>query len=220
MKAPNRMNICVEFIEPVLGMTPGDPEIARRFISSKAPDAKSMEEELEAISVDEMEERTMTVFPRNSDGQPVFWDYQIKGHMKDTCGGLRRVKGTKSSKLTAYKKVIDKLIFPRPRQIVIQGVKPEDITRCQRPLRASTAQGERISLANSEEIPAGAYMEFYIEYFNEDDADLIREWFDYGIYSGMGQWRNSGKGRFVWDEIDENGDVIGGNNVLGEKNRA
>lgn len=218
MNKPNEMHIRVEFIEPVLGMTPGDPEIASRFIASKAPDAKSMEEELEAISTEDMEERTMTVFPRTEDGQPFFWDYQIKGHMKDTCGGLRRVKGSLSSKVTAYKKIIDKLMFPRPRRIVIQNV--SEIRRCQRPLRAATPQGERISLANSEEIPAGAYIEFTVEYFNEGDADLIREWFDYGIYSGMGQWRNSGKGRFVWDEIDENGEVIGGNNVLGEKKKA
>lgn len=30
------------------------------------------------------------------------------------------------------------------------------------------------------------------------------------------QWRNSGKGRFVWDLLDENGAVIGGNNEFEE----
>lgn len=40
----------------------------------------------------------------------------------------------------------------------------------------------------------------------------MRECLDYGKLRGLGQWRNSGKGRFVWDLLDENGRVIGGNN--------
>ena len=35
------------------------------------------------------------------------------------------------------------------------------------------------------------------------DEALVREWLDYGAYSGIGQWRNSGKGRFTWEEIAE-----------------
>jgi len=27
---------------------------------------------------------------------------------------------------------------------------------------------------------------------------LLREWLDYGQFKGIGQWRNSGKGRFEW----------------------
>lgn len=35
----------------------------------------------------------------------------------------------------------------------------------------------------------------------DGDLDLVREWLDYGALKGMGQWRNSGRGRFVWEEI-------------------
>ena len=72
---------------------------------------------------------------------------------------------------------------------------------CQRPLRASTPQGERVSIAISESIAAGAQVEFTIQCFVEDDIDLVREWLDYGRFNGIGQWRNSGKGRFTWEEI-------------------
>ena len=29
----------------------------------------------------------------------------------------------------------------------------------------------------------------------------VREWLDYGQLRGLGQWRNSGKGRFTWEEL-------------------
>lgn len=72
-----------------------------------------------------------------------------------------------------------------------------------RPLRAQTAQGERVSLAISEEIPSGAQIEFTVVCLLDKDADLVREWLDYGSLVGIGQWRNSGKGRFKWEEITE-----------------
>ena len=76
------------------------------------------------------------------------------------------------------------------------------IGECQRPLRAQTAQGERVSLANSEEIPAGATCEFEVLCMDDTHEKAVYEWLDYGELRGIGQWRNSGKGRFVY-EIDE-----------------
>lgn len=117
--------------------------------------------------------------------------------------------GTKSSKIKAFKKEIDGLIFPEPRQIKINF--DGDIGNCQRPLRASTAQGERIALANSETIPSGATIEFTVVCLVDSYIDTVKEWLDYGKYRGLGQWRNSGKGRFLWQELDKDGNVIGGN---------
>lgn len=114
---------------------------------------------------------------------------------------LRKIKGTKSEKIKAFKKEIDGLIFVNPRQIPMDmhGMK---LDSCQRPLRAQTAQGERISLANSEVVPAGTQIEFTVECLNDDDIDLVKEWLDYGKYKGLGQWRNSGKGRFTVEYPD------------------
>ena len=116
---------------------------------------------------------------------------------------LRRVPGTKSAKLTAYKKVIDGLIFTGPRKIPLWMPIDLDLTATdnQRPLRASTPQGERVALAHSEEAPAGTTIEFTVKCLIDSDLDLVREWLDYGALKGMGQWRNSGRGRFVWEEI-------------------
>lgn len=193
------IKVKLTFIEPILGTSPGNDEVYREFIGSKAPDAASVEDEVAALGADAVAEKGMTVFPRMEDGTPFLYDYQIKGFFKDTCGGLRKVEGTKSSKIKAYKKEIDKLIFPEPRCIPFQF--DGDITECQRPLRAQTMQGERVSLAMSEQIPAGATVTFSVVCLCDDHEKAVREWLDYGRWSGIGQWRNSGKGRFRWEEI-------------------
>ena len=199
MFEPKMMKVKVTLLEPMLGMTSSDPKITETYIASKAPDAKKMEEEIEAIGVEGVVEQGKTVFPRDEQGRPFLWDYQIKGFFKDTCGALRRVKGSKSEKVKAYKKEIDGLLFPEPRKIPIHV--NGEIGDCQRPLRASTPQGERVALANSEEIPAGSIIEFTIAML-ADYREIIREWLDYGRYRGLGQWRNSGKGRFTWEEME------------------
>lgn len=193
------IKVKVTFFEDVLGMSPANENIYRDFIGSKSPDAASVDEEVEALGAEAYTEKQMTVFPKE-DGVPFIWDYQIKGFFKDACGGLRKVKGTHSSKEKAYKKTIDKLIFPEPRKIFFEdfGI----IGECQRPLRASTPQGERISLAISEEIKAGASLTFSVMCLCDENVDLVREWLDYGKYSGFAQWRNSGKGRFTWEEVE------------------
>lgn len=196
-----KLHIHLTFTEPLLGTSPANEDIYRDFIGSKAPDADSVEDEVAALGADAVIEKGMTVFPRMEDGRPFLYDYQIKGFFKDSCGGLRRVKGSESSKIKAYKKEIDKLIFPQPRQIPLDF--EGEMQKCERPKRSITAQGERISLACSEQVPAGATCQFDVVLLNDDHEKLVREWLDYGCLSGIGQWRNSGMGRFTWEEITE-----------------
>lgn len=193
------LHIKLTFTTPVLGTSPANKDIYRDFIGSKAPDAASVEDEVAALGADAVIERSMTVFPRTEDGRPFFYDYQIKGFFKDSCGGLRKVAGSESSKIKAYKKEIDKLIFPQPREIPISF--EGEMGKCERPLRAATAQGERISLACSEQIPTGATCEFNVVLLSDSHEKALREWLDYGCLSGIGQWRNSGMGRFTWEKI-------------------
>lgn len=193
------LNVRITFTEEVLGTASNNPDIHSEFIASKAPDALSCEEEVEAIGVDAVIEKAMTVFPRDSNGNPIFWDYQIKGFFKDSAGALRKVTGSKCSKVKAYKKEIDGLLFVYPRKIPISmsGM----MGTCERPLRAQTAQGERIALSNSETIPEGSSIEVTIECLTPAMYDLAVECLDYGKRRGIGQWRNSGKGRFTYEVI-------------------
>lgn len=193
------MKVKIKFLEEVLGTASANPDIHREYIASKAPDAESIEEEVAAIGVDAALEKSMTVFPRNEAGEPIFFDYQIKGFFKDSAGALRKVTGSKCSKVKAYKKEIDGLLFVSPRMIPMEISAP--IGSCTRPLRASTAQGERVALATSETVPAGTTIELTITALTKDIFELAKECLDYGILRGIGQWRNSGKGRFEYKVI-------------------
>lgn len=219
-----KIKVKLTTIEGMLGTSPSNESVYRDFIGSKAPDAASAEDEVAALGVDEVAQNGRTVFPRLEDGTPFMYDYQIKGFFKDACQMLARIGAEKdpttgkkkkasneSGKLTAYKKVIDGLIFVQPRKIPI--VFDGEITDCQRPLRAQTMQGERVALSSSDEVPAGATLTFEVMCLDDSHAAAVREWLDYGVLRGLGQWRNSGKGRYVWDELDENGSVVGGNNA-------
>ena len=194
------LKVKLTFTEEVLGTANSNPDIHREYIASKAANAATTEEEVEALGVDAVVEKAMTIFPKDENGVPFIYDYQIKGMFKDSAGMLKRSPGSKSSKIKAYKKEIDGLVFVEPRKIPFDLSGP--IGDCQRPLRAATPQGDRVALADSETVPAGSSITFEIILLNKDLEPAIREWLDYGALRGVGQWRNSGKGRFTWEEIE------------------
>ncbi len=198
------MKIKLTFTEEMLGTASSSPDIHREYIASKSPDAATIEDEVAAVGIDAAVERAMTVFPR-TEGRPFLYDYQIKGFFKDTCSALARVPLTKSSKIKAFRKIIDGTIFVFPRKLKLQLPSAGVIGSCQRPLRAETAQGVRVALANSETVPAGTMLEFEVVMLDAGAEGLVREWLTYGRLRGLGQWRNSGKGRFEFQELDGDG---------------
>lgn len=210
------------FTQSLLGTTSANKEIFTDHQFSKRPPSANMndvlEEELEAITAEEAIEKGTTVFPRTPNGIPFIYDYQIAGFFKSACKAMRDVNGTQSKKLTCYKSRIDEHFHAHPRRIPI--INPGEITINERPLRAQTMQGERVSLARSEEIgknffePDGNGQTGYdrnekcpciivdIECCRgEDDFALVEEWLDYGAVVGLLQWRNSGHGQFIWDRV-------------------
>ena len=221
----NIIRVEAEFIEETLGSQSNNPDIYADFIGSKAPTADTLDEELEAIeNVDtpEIDSKGITVFPRLPDGTPFLYDYQIKGFFKDTCGVLKKKDkaSNESSKITQYKKVIDGLIFVQPRKIPFKigdrFATPDDLTMCQRPLRAQTMRGERVALACSEQLPKGTKISFDVVCQNSEHVPAVVEWLKQGFWRGLSQWRNSGKGRFVFTATDDNGEVLADNTFLKE----
>lgn len=192
-----KIKVRLTLTEDLLGTASGNKELYADYIATKAPTADMVEQEVEDFNPELAMEKAMTVFPRLEDGTPFLYDYQIKGFFKDSAGVLRKVPKSFCSKVKAYKKEIDGLLFPQPRKIPIKVNGEMGI--CERPLRAATPMGERVALSISESIPAGSTLEFEISFLTDDMKKLALECLDYGILRGLGQWRNSGKGRFTYE---------------------
>lgn len=202
------LKVRITFTEELLGSSPSDPEIYKNFVASKSADATKIAEEMESMSdtIDDEEdsvEQGVTVFGRLNSGEPFIWDYQIKGFFKNAAKAYYAIGG--DSKLTSFKTKIDNLVFVMERKIPLQLPEGEEIGMCQRPLRAQTARGERIALACSEAVPAGTTAEFTIKVLQKSLMKNVIEWLDYGALNGLGQWHNSGKGRFTWTDISDPG---------------
>lgn len=184
------------FTTDILGTVPLNKEIYTDYIANKEGAPPNAVEEADTIA---LEDKGKTGFHRDGDGKPFLYDYVIKGFLKDACGMLWRSEDSLSKRLKAYKRVIDGLIFVDERQIpfAMSG----EVGELQRPLRAQTAQGERVALAFSETIPAGSTIEFGLAVLDDKSVpiELLREWFNYGKYRGLGQWRNGSYGRFSFE---------------------
>ncbi len=182
----------------MLGTVPKNKEIYGDYIASKAElSDEELDEELESVPESKDEESGWTGFHTDDEGRPFIYDYVIKGFFKDACGMLRRAPGTRSKALTAHKKVIDGLVFATPRQIHLLLPEGAELGVLERPLRATTAKGDRVALARSDTAPAGTVIRFTVTVVgNQVPEALLHEWFTYGQRRGLGQWRNAGYGTF------------------------
>lgn len=200
------MKIRVTLQEEMLGTASANPDVHREFIASKSNDAERTADELASLPADERMEKAVTVFPRDDDGTPILWDYQVKGFIKEAVGILielsdkeTRIGKTKLSKFT-HKRIVDNFVFVSPRKIRLSCATVGPI--CTRPLRADTMKGERVSLASSETVPAATTFECEITTLAPALSDMMKDCLNYGAMKGLGQWRNSGKGRFSWVEVE------------------
>lgn len=228
----------LKFIDQILATTPGNEEIYADFIASKAFDVKTKvkdpkdpeqikaakeeafkntDEEKAALHAmldgqEELEKGT-TFFFKDEEGNPYIYSYWMYGFFKSACSALKKVPGTLSSKIKAYKKEIDLLfkVFPDANDKSSRHIKLEnygELGMCERPLRAQTMQGERVALSRSECAQAGTQIEFDVVLLRETDEDVLMEWMDYGVFNGLGQWRNSGKGAFEYEIIAKDGKTM------------
>ena len=203
------MSVRLTFIEEVLGTLPRDPLVVEDYL--KGPDATSgprpdderaaLAAGIEATEAEELLEEKgspPTIFSRDGQGRPILWDYQIKGFFKDAAGAFYRIKKTD---WPAYKKIVDTLIFVEPRELVLTLPEGAKLSWCQRPIRVVGAHGERVALVVSETCPPGTILDCKIVVLRPDLLNWVETFLDYGQRKGIGQWRNSGKGRFQWTEL-------------------
>jgi len=208
------ITIKVTTTEPVLGLSSANRQIQEEFIASKAPTVEAAKEEVEAIDVRQEIEKATTVFPKDEQGL-FWWDYQMRGAFKGWLLTLIELGDTKLSRWQ-YKRAVDTLLFVKPRRIYIKDPSGAIYTKAdgtmQRPLRAETMQGDRIALASSEMLPAGANWEFSVALLTGSNPksnigilklDTVENCLELGSYSGFGQWRGGGFGRFTYEIVNQ-----------------
>ena len=192
------MKVTLTLTEEMLGTKAANPDVFADFIASKHPSGTPQRDELDRA--EHREEAGTTIFHRDEAGSVGIYDYQLKGFFKDAAGAMNRFDKEERGdleKLTAYKTKIDGCVFVGPRFIPIKLPKGKKVGICERPLRADTAQGPRVSVCRSETVPEGSTITFDLSVLSKELKPYVALWLDYGKLRGLGQWRNSGKGRFT-----------------------
>lgn len=192
-----RYRVTLELTEPLLGTVPKNREVYAAFVQSKAPEGVDTSDE--PATVQEIEERGWTGFHQNGEGLFLF-DYQVKGMMKE----LSRIAYPKdnAAALKAVTSKIQQFVYVKPRRILLGATAPSRVI--ERPLRAQTMQGPRVTVIRSDAIEAGHQIEFTIEILpGPITAAHIEHVLAHGEYVGLGQWRTGSYGRFTVAEFSE-----------------
>lgn len=196
---------------PLLGTQPANPDVRTAYIASKGVKEGvdvSDEERMAAASAEQ--ESGITVFLGDPDADDALslMDYMVKGFFKE---GINALEAELNVKQAASK--VDKYLFIEPRVIHIERhgapILQEDMV-LERPLRAKTMQGERVTLTASERINDPWEISFTVTLVENNGTsksasvkwEAVEAALDYGRLKGLGQWRNGGWGRFNWERID------------------
>lgn len=185
-------DLAITLTEPLLGTAPKDQEVYASYIATKAPPGVDASEE--AATTEETEERGWTGFHADDHGL-FLYDYQLKGFLKEAGNALKGALGK-----TALKSKLERSVFVFPRRLFLGKDKPDGVL--ERPLRAMTAQGPRVTLSRSDYVEAGT--EFSAELVllplhpKDVTEDVLRSILDYGQFIGLGQWRGGSYGRFTY----------------------
>jgi hypothetical protein len=227
------------FTTRLLGTAPADKEVYQEFIAKKRADLEERKRKMEVRSgnpsqptpgtvVEEVEtineEAGITVF--HSDvgqttesgeaGKGLFLlDYQIGGYWKEAAEILGPEHGVKQPRSK-----LDNYLLIEPRRVYIHAADGAVLTkpdlRVERPLRAMTMQGPRVSLACSEVVNPGRWIEYTVDFLpylksgsgkeaKEIDLDRFVEMIlQFAQRKGRGQWRNGGNGKFtaIWKPLN------------------
>lgn len=190
----------------ILGAQAANPKVRSEYIASKAASLAKGQEETEMLP-ENLEEKGLTVFLRD-DGVLCLSDYVIKGFLKEALTALKGQIGVANpaSKVDNYVLVLPAYLrFNRGGRHVSE---PSEVF--ERPLRAMTMQGPRVSVTASEAIAPGWELTFTIRLVENQPTpkskaltfEVIEEALDYGDIKGLGQWRNGQNGRFIWERVE------------------
>lgn len=194
-------NVEIELLEDLLGTVPKQKAVYAEYIASKAPTEEDAAQEVESVEdLEKLEARGWTGFHLDTKGNPMLYNYAIKGFL---CEAARTIR-----QFGAMKQLQDKFkrfTFVYPREIPLVKTPKNGLNVLERPLRAMTAQGPRVCLARSDVIPAGTKIKFQIEVLDSSGItrSCLETVLEYGRFMGLGQWRSGGHGSFKLLKLEE-----------------
>jgi hypothetical protein len=156
-----------------------------------------------AAAAEKQYDKGLTVFAQDEKGL-FLYDYHLKEFIKEAGNTLKE-----AVKIKNLRSKVDNYLFIQPRRIYLcredgtHILEEDDVF--ERPLRAQTMRGPRVSLVASERVNLPITCQFAIEILeNEKDVSwkVIQKLLEYGQYKGLGQWRNGGWGRFEWEQLE------------------
>lgn len=157
------------------------------------------------------------VFMEDVEGRYLL-DYVVRGFL---CAAAQAEKtyGTGPAQIKQLNDKVKKHVFVHEKRVRINEIEtPEDeedfdneLIRkgadgrpvCERPLRASTAQGPRVTVTRSDTVLAGATLTFHLKVLDGVGITkpVIESLLQYGDMSGLAQWRSGGWGQFEVTEL-------------------
>lgn len=158
----------------------------------------------------EFEHRGLTVFYWNEkQNLPMIGDHMVYGYLKEVgetlCKTKPKAREVFLQSITYTQSSINRFVRCTDRFLTFD----RDILRnpsgspkhLHRSLRAMTAQGPRISLARSEQMPEGTKLNFTLKILEGSPITIehLHMMFECGEHSGFGQWRNAGNGQFTYE---------------------
>lgn len=208
----DRYRVRLRLLEPLLGTVPKSETVFTDYLASLAlkrrdggeritPEAALELIEEEKSTLPDREERGWTGFHEDEHG-PFLYDYQVKGFIKEAASIVALMGITNIANL---KNKVDNLVYVQPRRIRLTCL---DEYPLERPLRAMTPRGPRVSLLRSDQVPAGEEINFELWVLRnkkEVTVELLRELLTLGLLKGLGQWRNGGYGRFQFELVEDGG---------------
>lgn len=209
-KVPVVMEYTIRTTEDMLGSSPCDPGVYATYIASRKLDEnKKVDKEATADEIATLPEREVTgwsVYHEDEKGLFIF-DYHLRGFLKEAA---RNVTG---KDIPAVVSKIDRWVFISPRRLYLRRngkpiKSPDDMK--ERPLKAMTMQGPRVSLKRSDSLTPGVELTFNVTILPLGAREITQEhigaWLEYGQWQGLGEWRNASHGRF---EVISNGNGKG-----------
>lgn len=183
-----------ELLEPLLGTVPKDPDVYRKYIASKADGM--IDEETATVPAGDAEKSGWTGFHTDEDGL-FLYNYAVLGFIKEAGNTLKEQVGIK-----ALRSKIDQFVFVEPRRVRLAAL-PDG--KLERPLRAMTMQGPRVTVVRSDYVAAGTRFAVAVRVLKnkEISGEVIRQLLEYGRYRGLGQFRNGGYGRFTFEMSEQ-----------------